>query len=316
MIENSTRGLTLLDAAHTVVVTGVGQYQGVLAPWAPGPDGRPRLVAVELFPATVDRGGHVGRRGIEVRIDGRRAGELTPAMAQRYLPDVDDTLRDGGRPACVALVAYGPHELEMELRLPDVSDDATAVMSVVRPGPPPPQRRLSRTPYLVGAAVLALLLGVGVAIGGVDRGDDARRPAAAAGPSPSPTPTPSALAVPVPVPLALPAATEIAVTTARRTAERTPEPAAGVPNPPTAPAPPPRTDPPAAAAAATVPPTTAPTTTARPELLAAPTTGPVRLYRNCRQARADGVSDVPQTDPRYDPDLDDNEDGVACGPGD
>jgi hypothetical protein len=38
-------------------------------------------------------------------------------------------------------------------------------------------------------------------------------------------------------------------------------------------------------------------------------------YQNCSDARADGRSSIPYTDPAYRPDLDLDGDGVACEPG-
>lgn len=322
MIENSTQGLTLLDAAHTVVVTGVEQHQAVLAPWAPGPDGRPRQVAAELVPAITSAGPHAGRRGIEVRIDGRRAGELTLLLSERHLPGVDDVLRDGGRPACVALVAFGPHELEMELRLPDVSTEATTAMSAMRPVPPPPARRRSRTPYLIGAVVLALLLGVGMVVGTGNRGSDltATRPAVAAAPTTTPSPSapatvgpvPAAPAAAVPLPAAPAEPASAEPTTVRPTSAPAP-PATAVAPPPPPPAPEP------VATATTVPPVPpAPTTTPTPRRnrLGPGTPTAPEPSDNCREADADGGSNIPADDPRDDEDLDGNEDGVACGPGD
>ncbi|WIM90087.1 excalibur calcium-binding domain-containing protein [Candidatus Mycobacterium wuenschmannii] len=37
-------------------------------------------------------------------------------------------------------------------------------------------------------------------------------------------------------------------------------------------------------------------------------------YEDCSQARADGRSSIPYTDPAYNPDLDLDGDGLACEP--
>ncbi|QJY45029.1 hypothetical protein [Pseudonocardia broussonetiae] len=198
MLENSTDGLTLLDAAHTVVVAGVEHHQPVLAPWAPFADELPRHVAVELRPAPVTIGYDAGRPGVEVLLDGWRIGELAPTPAERYLPHVHDLLALGARPAAVGLVGHGPQgELEVELRLPDVTDEATTAMHVVHPDitfAPVPRPRDPRIPYLIGGGVLALLLVVGVTVGAGNRSDETTwtRPAAApttARTSPAPIPT-------------------------------------------------------------------------------------------------------------------------------
>lgn len=38
-------------------------------------------------------------------------------------------------------------------------------------------------------------------------------------------------------------------------------------------------------------------------------------YQNCSEARADGRSSIPYTDPAYRPELDFDGDGLACEPG-
>jgi len=38
-------------------------------------------------------------------------------------------------------------------------------------------------------------------------------------------------------------------------------------------------------------------------------------YQNCNEARADGRSSIPYTDPAYRPELDFDGDGLACEPG-
>lgn len=198
MLENSTDGLTLLDAAHTVVVAGVEHHQPALLPWAPFAGELPRHVAVELRPAPVTIGYDAGRPGVEVLLDGWRIGELAPTPAERYLPHVHELLALGARPAAVALVGHGPQgELEVELRLPDVTDEATTALHVVHPDitfAPVPRPRDPRIPYLIGGGVLALLLVVGVTIGAGNRSDGTTwtRPAAApatARTSPAPIPT-------------------------------------------------------------------------------------------------------------------------------
>lgn len=45
----------------------------------------------------------------------------------------------------------------------------------------------------------------------------------------------------------------------------------------------------------------------------ATTAGPP--YQNCSEARADGRSSIPYTDPAYRPELDLDGDGLACEPG-
>lgn len=206
MLENSTQGLTLLDAARIVVVTGVEHHQPALAAWTPLADGRPRQVAVELCCAPVTHGPDAGHRGIDVLLDGRPVGRLSSTVAERYAHHLDDLAAGGIRPAAVGIVARGPHGLEMELQLPDlaVTTEATTALSHVaparpRPGPAPRSRR----PYLIGAGVLALLLVVGMAVGGGSGGGDEPSVASA----PTVAPRTSAPEITLPVPTATPAPT-------------------------------------------------------------------------------------------------------------
>ncbi len=165
MIENLAHGLTLLDPHHAVVVTREEHHQGELSAYEPVPDGPARRVAVELVPAPVTDGVHAGAPGVEVRLGGRRIGELTHLMAHQYGPFVQEVLNGGGRPGAVALVDRSRQGLQVELRLPHPRRGAAPA-----PVPPPaPRSRLhrARVPLLVGGVVVALLLAIGW-IGGRD----------------------------------------------------------------------------------------------------------------------------------------------------
>jgi hypothetical protein len=205
--ENPTHGLFYVPGDHEVVVTGEEHHQPVLQPYAPLADGRSRRVAVELVPAPVARGKHAGEPGIEVRLDGRRIGELTHLMAGRYTPLVADVLRRGGRPSCIGLVDHGKRGLQVVLLLPDLragtaprpapaapQERPTSVLPN-SPAPSAPRRRRRLAPLLVGAGVVTVLVVIGATAGGGD-------PAPAAG---------STLAAPTTV--AAPPTTPVAPTT-------------------------------------------------------------------------------------------------------
>jgi hypothetical protein len=149
MTENSTAGLTMLDAERSVVLAGAEQQDVLL-------EGHSHRVALELVP--------IGPR-LEARLDGQRVGELTALMSQRYGPTVDSMLRRGERPGCVARVVRGKRGVEVELRLPAVNAAG---------GPPTEQlpvvvaarrRRRSRTPLWVGVGVVGLLVVIGGVLG-------------------------------------------------------------------------------------------------------------------------------------------------------
>lgn len=259
MLENSAQGFTLLDAARTVVVTGVEHHQPALAAWAPLADDRPRQVAAELCFAPIAYGPDTGRRGLDVLLDGRQVGRLSLTVAERYAPYLDGLRAAGARPAAVGIVARGPHGWEMELQLPDltVATEATTALSHVAPAwPDEGAGPRSRRPYLIGAAVLALLLVVGMAVGGRSSEEE---PSVAS--APAPPPRTRAPEITLPVPTATPAPTGVPREAADPGPTRSPRSREQSPPPPAAPAEPPAVqiddaDEETAAPTSTPPPTT------------------------------------------------------------
>jgi hypothetical protein len=241
MIENSTQGLTVLDADLDVEV--LDPDPAALAAWAPGPGQHARRVAAELAAVGDARGG----QWIEVRIDGVPVGGLPAAAAQRHARHIDAVLDRGGRPAANGLVRPGPR---LELRLPHPASPVRAPLPPAGPPadrpdalglfePLPEERPRSRTPLLVGAGVLALLLAVGVVIGVRPAGEPAASgPAVIRITTPAPVPTTSPLTAPPEAPVAVraesepeaEAETEAETVTAPTRARRPPRPA---PRPPT-----------------------------------------------------------------------------------
>ena len=149
MTENSTAGLTMLDAERAVVVAGDGRLRHVLRD-------HPTQVTIELVPV---------RPRLEARLDGERVGELTALMSLRYAPTVDGLLRRGERPGCVGRIIRGKHGVDLELRLPAVNAAG---------GPPTEQlpvvvatrrRSRSRTPLWVGVGIVTLLVVIGAVVG-------------------------------------------------------------------------------------------------------------------------------------------------------
>jgi excalibur calcium-binding domain-containing protein len=149
LTENSTVGLTMLDAERSVVVAGDEHLQDVLRD-------HPARITIELVP--------VGPR-LEARLDGERVGELSALMSLRYAPTVDGVLRRGERPGCVGRIIRGKHGVDVELRLPAVNAAG---------GPPTEQlpvivatrrRSRSRTPLWVGVGIVALLVVIGGVVG-------------------------------------------------------------------------------------------------------------------------------------------------------
>ncbi len=248
MIENSTQGLTLLDADHDAQVVGTEHHEATLARWAPAADGRSRRVAVELRVAGDDRTG----RWVEVLLDGAPVGGLSPDSAMRHSRHIEAVLARGGRPAANALVRRGVHGPELEIRLPDPAAPVRAPLPPA--GPPaerpdasmwPKERRSPRVPLLIGGGVLALLLVVGMVVGS----RTGERPTASGGSLPivvrttTPTPTPTPTTTTEPVETRTPTTTRAPRATPRRTtvAPTTTTPAPVVPPEPTTTAPAPTT---------------------------------------------------------------------------
>jgi hypothetical protein len=107
--------LVLLAAERTVTVTREEHHQDVLA-------GRAGPTIAELRPCTITAGKHAGQDGLEVVLDGRRVGELTRLMAQRYRPMVDEVRSRGYRAGCEAVLAADSRGIQVELRLPSATE--------------------------------------------------------------------------------------------------------------------------------------------------------------------------------------------------
>jgi hypothetical protein len=254
MIENSTQGLTLLDADHDAEVLGTDRHSAALRRWAPHEDGRARRVAAELSVAEDGAGG----RWIEVLIDGEPVGGLSPESAARHSRHIEAVLGRGGRPAANGLVRWGEFGPLLELRLPD---PAAPVRAPLPPAGPPAERpdvgtwprepRSRRVPLLIGGGVLALLLVVGVVMGSRSSepttaasravSTTSALPTTTTAPTPTPTPTPTTSATPTETRAGATTTTRAPRTTPRRTKAPTSAPRV-------APAPPPAVEPPPAPA--------------------------------------------------------------------
>jgi hypothetical protein len=202
---DSPDGLVLLAAERTVTVTREEHHQDALA-------GRTGRVVVELRPCMITSGKHAGRDGVEVTLDGRRVGELTWLMAQRYRPAVDALVVRGFRVGCEALLREDARGIQVELRLPAEPtatrppvDEPLAPTSVVThavprqpmrppapsgvPHPPATRRRSRRLLGVVGAVV-----GVLVVASALGNGSRDEVPTSALSPLPGTVAAPTAAA--------------------------------------------------------------------------------------------------------------------------
>lgn len=136
--------LVLLAAERTVTVTREEHHQDVLL-------GRTGRAVVELRPCLIASGKHAGQDGLEVVLDGRRVGELTRLMAQRYRPLVDHLTAGGCRAGCEASFQEDARGTQVELRLPAVPTTVPAGLPSARhPAPAPTVRRRRPDPFAPG----------------------------------------------------------------------------------------------------------------------------------------------------------------------
>jgi hypothetical protein len=173
VIENSSAGLVMLGNEVAVAVTGEEHHQSVLTRYPVAP-GEQRFVAVELGWCTIRSGKYRGQQAVEVRLDGRRVGELTHLMSQRYGAMVGQILTHGGRPGCAAVIQRGERKLELVLRLPHVQ--AHAAVPAPRTGG---SKFAPNSPVWIGAGVIAAVLLIGGLASGL--GDDNASPATTSG---------------------------------------------------------------------------------------------------------------------------------------
>lgn len=203
-LPHSSRGLVVLAPERTVTVTGEQHHQDVLA-------GRTGGVVVALVRGTIRTGKHAGQRGVEVVLDGRRVGELTLLMSERYLPLLDDVVARGGRPGCEALLRPDHRGVQVELRLPAVDQrvrPASAptlgaprpapvpTLPAPRPGPPTvvasvpsTQPRPGRRRVMWAGLVTVGVLCLAGTLGNSAKNDDPRPPTAPAAAARSAVPT-------------------------------------------------------------------------------------------------------------------------------
>ena len=123
--------LVLLAAERAVTVTCEEHHQDVLS-------GRTGRAVVELRPCLIASGKHAGQDGLEVVLDGRRVGELTRLMAQRYRPMVDHLTARGYRAGCEAFLQDDARGTQVELRLPAGPTTAGLPITRLRPFAPSP----------------------------------------------------------------------------------------------------------------------------------------------------------------------------------
>ena len=139
--------LALLAAERAVTVTREEHHQDVLS-------GRTGPAVVELRPCLIASGKHAGQDGLEVVLDGRRVGELTRLMAQRYRPVVDHLTARGYRAGCEAFLREDARGTQVELRLP-AGPTTTGLPTTRAPVPAPTVRHRRPAPVAPAPTTVA-----------------------------------------------------------------------------------------------------------------------------------------------------------------
>lgn len=120
LLENLLTDGDLLEPTRDVTVTREEDHQGVLARYHSATRS-PTRVAADLGSSTVSRGRNKGTYAVEVRLDGRRVGELTAVMSTRYKSIILAKEQTGQQAMCEAVVTYGARGYQIALRLPHVT---------------------------------------------------------------------------------------------------------------------------------------------------------------------------------------------------
>lgn len=170
-----TPRLVQLPASIAVTVTREEHHQDVLSAYR-FPD-----VVAELAWCTIQAGKYRGQRGIEVRLDGRRVGELTHAMTQRYGPMVDAVLAQGNRPGCQARIEHDARGYQLELMMPRAGEPVPFVPPQTQVIPPvmapqvlPAKAKSSKKGWIWTGVAAAV--GLFIIIGATNQPDDKPAP--------------------------------------------------------------------------------------------------------------------------------------------
>jgi hypothetical protein len=114
---HETEAVVTLASAWNCTVTGEEGHQDALAPFESGTwQAKPMRANLEF--CTIAKGKYKGQRAIEVRLDGRRVGELTRAMSERYEATVAGVHATGRTALCDAWGVRTDKGLQVELGMP------------------------------------------------------------------------------------------------------------------------------------------------------------------------------------------------------
>lgn len=108
-----------LSPERITTVTGEEDHQEALREFAPSRAGAERRETATLAFCTIAKGKYAGLRAIEVRLGGKRVGQLTYAKSEQYGLLVRDALDAGKLPVCQAILSRTPQKgVQVQLMLP------------------------------------------------------------------------------------------------------------------------------------------------------------------------------------------------------
>ncbi|RZQ65893.1 DUF4236 domain-containing protein [Amycolatopsis suaedae] len=117
LLENLVGDIDLVEPARRLTVTREEDHQDTLSHYQRIDSSRTLLVA-ELVSSTVSRGKHKGAYAIEVRLNGKRVGELTAKMSSRYQSLVVNAEAMDSQPICEAELTHGDYGYQVDIYLP------------------------------------------------------------------------------------------------------------------------------------------------------------------------------------------------------
>jgi len=111
-----------LSPEWSTTVTGEEDHQDVLRKLAPAGTRPARWETATLGFCTIAKGKYAGQQAIEVHLGGKRVGQLTRAMSERYEKVVRDALDAGKTPICLAsLLSTRDKGVQVQLMMPAVT---------------------------------------------------------------------------------------------------------------------------------------------------------------------------------------------------
>lgn len=108
----------LLRNDWSCTVTKEEDHQDVLRGFAPAGKQEYREVVASLTFCPIETGKYRGQKAIEVRLGGRRVGQLTYAMTERYRAIVEQFLNRNLNVRCEAYTTKSAKGIQVELRMP------------------------------------------------------------------------------------------------------------------------------------------------------------------------------------------------------